>query len=156
MLNEEVAVSSESGGWWWVIFVLWTAFVLWSVLSCAVIQRPAWPCPSRPWSCWCPAGEQPALSGLLIPLSADSLVLPEGGGLGATCTPALGSSSSEERSGAEMKAAGTAGWPVMGGARVEAGQGSSEGKPQRPPPQTHEDGPVGLSAGQQGPGLQTC
>lgn len=58
---------------------------------------------------------------------------PMGVGMGATCTPALGSSSSEERSEAEMKAAGTAGWPVTGGARVEAGAGELSGEASQTP-----------------------
>lgn len=58
---------------------------------------------------------------------------PMGVGVGATCTPALRSSSLEERSEAEMKAAGTAGWPVMGGTGVEAGAGELSGETSQAP-----------------------
>ena len=59
-----------------------------------------------------------------------------------------------------MKAASSTGWLVTGraggmGQGWRLGQGSSEGRPPSPtPPQTRGDCPVGMFAGQQGPGPQ--
>lgn len=89
MLSEEAAVSSESGGRWLVIFVLWTAFVFWFVLSGAVIRGPR-------GLAWCLRGavcaQQESTGRLseLLSLSADRLVLPSGAGSGGSLYPCPG------------------------------------------------------------------
>lgn len=129
--------------------VLWTALVFRSVLSCAAIRAARVALPGASVELFVPSRRAPGGCQSCSPSQQIGLSCPVGPGgslypaLGART---LGSSSSEQRNEAEMKAASSApdGWS-------REGQGSSAGKLTGTPSQTRGD-----IYGQQGPGPQTC